>query len=1019
MSAAAALLVAAALQGPATLAEARRTAAESTTAAAALYDALPPAVAANDRVRLERADLALHLDAAPPADLPTSGPGDRAYAAVIRVEALINVGKYVAAEAAAREALAAAQAAPPETRDLFGALMDERAGGDLVQALQAVGKLDEARRRAEVLARAAETPYPGEPATRGVTAEGALGAVMFQQGQAAEGWPHMRRSAELAVARLPPRDSIRQAAVNNAAVAARGVVGGAEARRWTDQLLADCPAGASGCDRATALVSRGMLDREAGDRFGAERDFSEAAVIRSATLAPSDPRIAEPLNDLASLLLFRGATAEALKTQARAVKIMDAGYGRDAAATAQARYNLVDMLVGAGRPDTALREAAAAPGPDAAPEARALGLGSQALANLAAGRSGDALRTADAAVALTTPVGPSNTAAAQAVRRVRLRALLALDRTTEAETVQVELLDMARRRFGGGRVEEAGALLGLARLRLEKGEPGLAREAAAAAREALPVWSPIAAPLTVEAVLAPHAGALRDQAVAVELAARWRLAGGRPDSGEAESAFIVAQALFARGTAEAAELAQSLRDGVPVVTAAYLDREHALQSYGRAGRAWAISLSSSAAEPQARALAAFERAEADVNDADVRLASAAPRLDRLRGGRPSPVAALQSVLKPEEALLTLAVERPGVVHAFLVTQAGLVWRRVEIDTQDLCATTSLFSPAASCARRSAAAQERDVQRGSVRPGSQDYDRRAAYRVWRALLAPLAPRLTGVRTLIEASDDEAARIPLAALVTRPPHGRDASPRDRRKTAWLLDRWAVEVLPAPALLPLLRRGGQPTREAGFLGVGAPCLAACGAVGDLAALPPLPGARLELERLAGGATGPARLLLGVDATREEVLGADVTRTGLVVFATHGLGAEGGGAGEAALALTPEPQRPASARLTAADIAGRWTLPGSRVVLSACRTLDLEAARDVMDGLPRAFLASGARSVLVSAGQVPDRAAAELTRAALSPGPLAAALRTEALRLKADPASPSNSEPRTWAMFAVIGDG
>ena len=99
---------------------------------------------------------------------------------------------------------------------------------------------------------------------------------------------------------------------------------------------------------------------------------------------------------------------------------------------------------------------------------------------------------------------------------------------------------------------------------------------------------------------------------------------------------------------------------------------------------------------------------------------------------------------------------------------------------------------------------------------------------------------------------------------------------------------------------------------------------------------------------------------------------------------------------------------------------------MLSACNTAagDKPGAEG-LSGLARAFFYAGARSLLVSHWPVESEAAIKLTTgtfAELAKNPQIG--RAEALRRSmrariADPSSPHNADPSSWAPFVLVGEG
>lgn len=185
-------------------------------------------------------------------------------------------------------------------------------------------------------------------------------------------------------------------------------------------------------------------------------------------------------------------------------------------------------------------------------------------------------------------------------------------------------------------------------------------------------------------------------------------------------------------------------------------------------------------------------------------------------------------------------------------------------------------------------------------------------------------------------------------------------------------------------------------------------------------------------GGTAG--RLLTGAAFSDSEVKAMDdLDQYRILHFATHGL------------VTSPQPQCPPSpALLTSFGDAGSdgllsfaeifdLTLDADLVILSACNTAStggLAATREAgiagggdfaLDGLVRAFVGAGGRTVVASHWPVPDdyNATNRLISGFFDAGPGVSA--TEALR-RAQLAlmdEAETSHPFYWAAFAVVGDG
>ncbi|MBN1400493.1 MAG: CHAT domain-containing protein [Anaerolineae bacterium] len=235
-------------------------------------------------------------------------------------------------------------------------------------------------------------------------------------------------------------------------------------------------------------------------------------------------------------------------------------------------------------------------------------------------------------------------------------------------------------------------------------------------------------------------------------------------------------------------------------------------------------------------------------------------------------------------------------------------------------------------------------------------------------------------------------------------------------WFGESWPLLYAPSGRILEAIRAEhdyGAPA-ELSALIVGNPDLPSTLPWGDAQLVfRPLPGAELEAEAIAALFPGERRvLLMGPEASRERVQ-ALMPNHGIVHLASHGLAdAEdpngsfvilGGGAQDSLL--------------TARHVLD-LSLPADLVALSACQTGLGRVSGDGIIGLSRAFLAAGARAVLVSLWSVSDAATAALMTAfyqhylALDDKAIALQRAMRVVR-----ALPEYAHPRFWAPFVVIG--
>jgi CHAT domain-containing protein len=187
-------------------------------------------------------------------------------------------------------------------------------------------------------------------------------------------------------------------------------------------------------------------------------------------------------------------------------------------------------------------------------------------------------------------------------------------------------------------------------------------------------------------------------------------------------------------------------------------------------------------------------------------------------------------------------------------------------------------------------------------------------------------------------------------------------------------------------------------------------------------LPATSYEAQALAALVPAEQRFVAsGFEANRDAVLGAPLEQYRYVHFATHGLiDARYPGLSALALSQFDEQGTPRNGFLRLHDIYN-LRLDADVAVLSACETaLGRDIRGEGLVGLTQGFMYAGARSVVASLWQAPDRAAAELMtrfyRHLLQGGlPPAAALRSAQSELAAER---RYSDPYFWSGFVLIGD-
>lgn len=407
------------------------------------------------------------------------------------------------------------------------------------------------------------------------------------------------------------------------------------------------------------------------------------------------------------------------------------------------------------------------------------------------------------------------------------------------------------------------------------------------------------------------------------------------------------------------------------------------------------------------------------------------------------LAGLRAVLRPGETYWKLTVVGDKV-FALLVTQASArAWALP-------------FGPVELAARVDAL-RAGIVRVEAGRTVTPPFDPAAARALFVALAGPAANELRASRHLVFEPDGAMLRLPVGLLIvdgagvdrwrTRQTKA-GADPFDLTGIDWLGARADVSVaLSARAFRDV--RVSAPSRAAGaYLGFGqnapvsqflqltsyTPPAGAIDCAWPLSSWSnPISAAELVAAREIAGA---ARSLV---VTGERFTDTDITsRRDLAAyrilhFATHGL------------VVAPRPQCPAIPALMTSFGAGGsdglltfgevydLRLDADLVILSACDTAgsaDVAVTRaagietgggNALDGLVRAFIGAGSRSVLASHWPVPDDygATAALIGGLFTapPGTAAAeALRLSQLRLQS---RAETSHPYYWAGFALIGDG
>lgn len=403
-----------------------------------------------------------------------------------------------------------------------------------------------------------------------------------------------------------------------------------------------------------------------------------------------------------------------------------------------------------------------------------------------------------------------------------------------------------------------------------------------------------------------------------------------------------------------------------------------------------------------------QRKEELERDLAMQLPRLAGREDLLRG---SPAQRLAEELAPDEAWVDVyryGSLSGGEAYGAFVLRGGAAVRYVDLGP----------APAVD---RAAGRWREAVLRGSDADGEWAEVRA---RLW----GPLAEPLDGVLRVWMGSDGALARLPLSLL----PEGADTRVAGVGSIRELLRlRADTAAVPATSLLVV----GDP--DFGVPGSGAPAFA------------PLPGTAVEAKAIAdlGRRAGLSVETMEKGGATEDAVLSALPHYSVVHLATHGFFAAGeagvgslrssvvmarasttGGADrnplvESGLALAGAnlPGVSGAGTLTAEELLGQ-DLSGVRlVVLSACETgRGAEVTGQGVLGLQTSFLASGARTMLMSLWKVPDASTAMLMERFYQGllqekrSPADALVRAQAA-VRADP---RYAAPVNWAAWVLVGD-
>jgi CHAT domain-containing protein len=499
--------------------------------------------------------------------------------------------------------------------------------------------------------------------------------------------------------------------------------------------------------------------------------------------------------------------------------------------------------------------------------------------------------------------------------------------------------------------------------------------------------------------------------------------GAEPDEPSVRAALAVSERGRARMTADLLhEASIDFRSGADPEL---LARERALYSELAQRRSQRDTLLERAAEGAAagaleRVVAELAALENSLNLLEIELRRSDARLAQVTSPRPLAPEQMQARLDDDTLLLQYSLGARAS-YVFAVTRESVTSIRLADRATIEAAARAALAALKTYAPGTAAAASRDLAELAT-----------------LVLEPVASRLTKPRIVL-ALDGALQYVPFAALPLRARASERAEPGTARP---LLEAHELVEIPSLSAVAGAQRGeaqrarktlavfADPVFEATdprLGGVqGRPLLAAAG--GDTVR----GGARNDLGRLLStayeaesiAALVPQQnrvLASGFAANRAAVLSAALADYRYIHFATHGL-VDARYPGLSALVLSQFDDRgnPQDGFVRLADIYN-LKLDADLVVLSACDTaLGREVRGEGLIGLTQGFMAAGARSLVASLWQVPDRATAELMTKfygfMLNDGMRPAeALRAAQLESAAEPRF---RHPYFWGGFVLVGD-
>ncbi|PFX11633.1 Tetratricopeptide repeat protein 28 [Stylophora pistillata] len=383
---------------------------------------------------------------------------------------------------------------------------------------------------------------------------------------------------------------------------------------------------------------------------------------------------------------------------------------------------------------------------------------------------------------------------------------------------------------------------------------------------------------------------------------------------------------------------------------------------------------------------------------------------------------IENIVKKERncAFLYISYYKRQVYLWILKANGDIFFRATDevkvntLDAEQVCDVEGIFKkstvgfgvlPSANCEDRplddNKMTSVHEGSRVTLRDETKNTDSRIRRLCYKLIFAPVADLLTEPEIVI-VPDRFSYRVPFAAL------------RDEPTGKYLSENYRIRIIPSLTNLRVIQEcPADYHSQTGALVAGDPTVGRVHYIGRLIDITPLFWANKE-ARIVGEVLDVAPLL-GKRATKQAILRA-MPSVSLIHISAHGNPERG------EIALSPQsttnsiPQE-TDYLLTMSDIS-RVQVRAKLVVLSCCHSGRGLIKGEGVLGLARAFLASGARSVLVASWALEDEAMAELMKnfyKHLVRGESANESLHQAMKWLR---SNGFNRPFQWAPFVLMGD-